>query len=470
MARRSLTRRAFLRFSAFGVVGGLLAACAPKAPAAQEAPTSAPAGATEAPVATAVPQATAAPATGKVTLRWLDWADQDDVIKLAIDRFHEKYPDVTINFEPIDEVGDKQLSQMISGTAPDVLTGWDGPSYMWAEVGQLLDLNPLVERDLTKEQIADFYEYQWNGLIYPGTKIRMGLPYYPWTYLYYYNKDALDEAGIPHPAKGWTVNDYSAMLEKLTVKDSSGKVTRWGGIESCYDPFRFQLWMHIFGGRAVDPNDWTQCVISSDQSKAAMEWHRQRIWDTNTLAQQLQTEKKAGLDLLAQKMVATTAQGNGDMLSLLRDPPSFKWAVAAPPVGPSGKMCGEAAIDNWGIWKGSKATDMAWEFIKLLALSDEIQLAVAAIWANPPNRKSIVPRYKQKVKELYPQVEDDQLDPQTDLILGGTISIREMFRKEKATGELLNPVLEKIFLVGDTPVSAVDAVCAQITELNRKQD
>ncbi len=470
MAQKGLTRRAFLRFSAFGIASGLLAACAPKAPAVQGPPTSVPAEATAAPEATAIPEATAAPSTEAVTLRWLDWADQDDIIKMAQDAFKEKYPNVTVNWEPIDEVGDKQLQQMISGTAPDILTGWDGPSYMWAEVDQLLDLNPLVDRDLTKEQVADFFPYQWNGLVHPATKIRMGLPYYPWTYLYYYNKEALAEAGIPNLAKGWTVDDYSAMLEKLVTKDSSGKITRWGGVEACYDSFRFQLWMHIFGGRAVDPNDWTQCVLSSEQSKAAMEWHRERIWDTNTLAQRLQVENKAGLDLLAMGQVVITGQGNGDMLALLQNPPGFEWAVAAPPVGSSGKNCGESTIDNWGIWKGTKAPDVAWEFLKLLALTDEIDLAIAALWGNPPNRISIVPGFKDRVKELYPQVQDDQLDPQTELILGGDVAVSEHFKKEKATEELLAPVLEQIFTVGDTPVSAIDAVCEQITELNRKEE
>ncbi len=128
--------------SAFGVAGAFLAACEPKAPAVQEPPTSVPAGATAAPEATAVPGATAAPSTEAVTLRWLDRADQDNIIKMAQDAFKARYPNVTINYEPIDDVGDKQLQQMIPGTAPDIITGWDGPSYMWAEVGQLLDLSP----------------------------------------------------------------------------------------------------------------------------------------------------------------------------------------------------------------------------------------------------------------------------------------------------------------------------------------
>ncbi len=116
----------------------------------------------------------------------------------------------------------------------------------------------------------------------------MGLPTYVWTYLYYHNKDMLDEAGVPHPKKGWMVDDYGAALDKLTKKDASGKVTRWGGIENLYSPERIQLWLLMFGGREVDPDDWTHCVISSDQSKAAMEWHRHRPWDTNVLAQAMQ--------------------------------------------------------------------------------------------------------------------------------------------------------------------------------------
>ncbi len=468
--RNRLTRRGFLRLSALGAIGGLLAACAPQAPATKEAPTSAPAEGTALPEATAVPEPTAAPAAEPIELRWLDWGDQDDIIKMAQDTFKAKHPNVTINYEPIgDEWGDKQLAQMVSGTAPDILAGGDDPSYMWAEKDQLLDLNPLVDRDLSKEQIADFFEYQWNGLIHPSKKIRMGLPYYPWVYQYYYNADAFDEAGLAYPTKTWTIDDYSMMLEKLTKKDASGQITRWGGQENCYGTFRFQVWLHIFGATMVDPQDWTRCAMSSQEGKAALEWHRHRLWDTNTLVQALQIERKSGLDVLATEKVAIQAQGSGDLLTLLTDPPKFNWSTANPPIGPTGKPTGVGTIDNWGIWAKTKGPEMAWEFVKYLTFDDDIQMAISSLWGNPANRKSLLPKFKEALKQQYPQVKDDQVDPQVDQLTGGYITAREKFKLSVASDQILQPALEKIFIVGDSPVSIIDAVCEEITALNQKE-
>ncbi|MGQ9553664.1 MAG: extracellular solute-binding protein [Anaerolineae bacterium] len=457
-----LSRRRFLSTMtlaiSYGAATAALSACQP-----------APTAATQAPAAEAT-ATTAPPVTeGEVVIRWLDWSDQDDIINAAIARLKEIHPNVTVNFEPIgDQWGDKQLTQMVSGNAPDVLTGNDETSYKWAERDQLLDLNPLVERDITAEQIADFFEYQWNGLIYPGNKIRMGIPYYTWVYQYYFNMDAFDEAALQYPKAGWTLDDYSLALEKLTLKDDSGNITRWGGRDGSYDPFRFALWAHIFGGNLVNPKDWTECVVSSDETKQAFEWHRKRLFDDNTLIQQAQFGQLSLVDTLATGKVAILGEGNGNEGVLLNNPPAFRWACVAPPVGPTGKEEGIGTVDNWGIWKGTKAPEVAWDLVKIVALEDEFQKGFSAIWVATPNRKSLLPAFKESVKAKYPDATDEQIDPQLDLLNSGNVKIGEQFKKHKASTELLVPAMEKILFVGDAGVEILDAVCEEITALNRE--
>ena len=470
IGRSMLTRRELLRTGTLAAAGAALAACgATPAPAATA--TTAPAAEGEATAAPAEAVATSAPPAteGAVTIRWLDWSDQDEVNNAAIKSFTEKHPNVTVNFEPIgDQWGDKQLTQMVSGNAPDVLTGNDETSYKWAEKGQLLDMNPLVERDITAEQIADFFEYQWTGLVYPDAGIRMGLPYYVWTHQYYYNMDAFDEAGLAYPKAGWKIEDLDMILAKLTTKDASGKVTRWGGLDTAaFSTFRINLWLHIFGGDMVDANDWTQCVISSKESKEAIEWHWHRIWDTNTLIQMTQLGTLANLDPFGTGKVAIQGEGNGVESMLFDNPPKFKWACVAPPVGPAGKPIGIGALDNWSVWRGSKDPEMAWEFAKSLALGDEFQLGFAARWASPPNRKSLLPKFKDAVKTKYAVATDEQIDPQIELFNSGAMQLNRQFKQHKASLELITPALEKILQVGDGKVDILDSVCEQVTALNR---
>jgi len=475
IGRSMLTRRELLRTGALAAAGAALAACGATPAPAATATTAPAAEATTAPAAeatatTEVVATSAPPATEQeVTIRWLDWSDQDDIINAAIARLKEKYPNVTANFEAIgDQWGDKQLTQMVSGNAPDLLTGNDETSYKWAEKKQLLDLNPLVERDVTAEQIADFFEYQWNGLVYPGDKSRMGLPYYTWVYQYYFNMDAFDEAALEYPKAGWTLEDYSLALEKLTKKDDSGNVTRWGGRDGSYDPFRFALWAHIFGGNLVNPSDWTECAVSSDQTKQAFEWHRKRLWDDNTLVQQAQFAQLNLIDTLATEKVAILGEGNGNEGVLIMNAPKFKWACVAPPVGPTGKAEGIGTVDNWGIWKGTKAPDVVWDLAKIVALEDDFQKAFAALWVATPNRRSLLPGFKESVKAKFPDATDEQLDPQLELLSGGSVKIGEQFKQHKASTELLIPAMEKILQVGDAGVEILDSVCEEITALNRE--
>ncbi|MDI7277580.1 MAG: extracellular solute-binding protein, partial [Anaerolineae bacterium] len=361
------------------------------------------------------------------------------------------------------------LTQMISGTAPDILNGNDYCCYIWAERKQLVDLNPLVERDLTKEQISDFFDHHWQGLVYPGTGIRMGIANYAWVYQYYFNKDAFDQAGLSYPKTGWTVDDMSAALEALTKRDASGKVTRWGGGDAVYNAARIQLWLRIFGGYLVDPGDWTHCVLDSDESKQALEWHRHRIWDANSLVQSIQVADYQSLDNLALGTVAIQGECNGVLYSLLGEPPGFRWGTVAPPAGRNGQTITQGTIDSYMIWTGSKAKDIAWEFVKLLTVEDDFQLATSALWGCTPNRKSLLPRFVDAVRQEYPDVEDDQIQPQVDMLLDAQVTLRAQFKRQKASEELIAPVLEKIFIVGDTPVTAVGALAEEVTALNREQ-
>ena len=117
----------------------------------------------------------------------------------------ERLPNIQIEFEPLsDGFEDKTLAMMVAGTAPDVITGWGPVFRKWAEKGQLLDLQPFVDRDLSAEDLADFHQWQWDGMVTKDTKIRFAVPYYINLIVLYYNKAAFDEAGVAYPDNDWT--------------------------------------------------------------------------------------------------------------------------------------------------------------------------------------------------------------------------------------------------------------------------
>ena len=302
-----------------------------------------------------------------------------------------------------------------------------------------------------------------------ATRRAWASPYYVGIHQYYFNMDAFDEAGLDYPKAGWTVDDYSVALEKLVQKDDSGTITRWGGMETTYNNVgRLQLWMNIFGGEIVDPDDWTHCVISSEESKAAFEWHRKRLWDDNTLIQVSQLGELGNLDPLATGKVGIQGEGNGSEGLFLASAPGFRWACAAPPTGPAGEPVGNGTCDNWGIWKGSKAPDVVWDLMKIVALEDEFQLGFAALWVATPNRKSLLPKFKEMVKQAYPDATDEQIDPQIEQLTGGTVRQRRQFKQHKASLEILQPAIQQILITGTAGPEVLDAACEEVTALNRE--
>ena len=141
---QSISRRQFLS----GVAGlgatAILAACA--APAAPSATSG----------------GAAAPSQAKVTLRW-DVSDATDVPamldmgKKAAALFAQKFPNIEVVPEPPpDNAAQQILTQMIAGNAPDVIGYCCDTLPFWAQKKQLVDLTPFVDKDMTKEQIADY--------------------------------------------------------------------------------------------------------------------------------------------------------------------------------------------------------------------------------------------------------------------------------------------------------------------------
>lgn len=136
--------------------------------------------------------------------------------------FRERNPGVELNAEEL--LGDtegrtKYLLQCREGTQPDV-TQLDG---FWvaefAAVGCTRPLDDLLPKELLDDYFDAFkvvYQGQVHALI-PGTAFNSML---------WYRTDLLEEAGLEGPPQDW--DQLKEYAEKLTVKDESGNVVRYG--------------------------------------------------------------------------------------------------------------------------------------------------------------------------------------------------------------------------------------------------
>jgi multiple sugar transport system substrate-binding protein len=206
------------------IVSLLLAACGKT----EELPTSTPVPATPVP-ATPVP---ATPEVGEepTTVLFAVGDFERPLYESLIESFEEANPDIRVRLVSINEVLGLDL---LGGEAPDDV--WQrlasqadvinaGADWEAVQQGLVRDLTPLIQAD-PNFQRDDFYpgvleSNQRDG----GT---WSLPTRVMYRLIFFDKDALDEAGVSYPEPGWGWDDFLATAKALTVREG-GKVTRWG--------------------------------------------------------------------------------------------------------------------------------------------------------------------------------------------------------------------------------------------------
>ena len=248
---KKFSRRDFLSMAGVAAGAAFLAACAPQATAAPGVPAApaAPA-ATNAPAATQPTQAPAAP-SGSVDLVYWDNNAFDVYQKPWDEKFpaliKEKIPNAKLTIVHAQD-GDKFLPAINAGTPPDVFFTWDqsGKVGSWINGGLLLPLDDMMAADALTADL--FPSGMLDQASYGGKTY--GIPMLADAFQLWWRPDLMKAAGFTDPPK--TIEDFWAMGEKLTTKDSSGKITRLGAMMPA--GWDVLSWCVSFGGQIWDPN------------------------------------------------------------------------------------------------------------------------------------------------------------------------------------------------------------------------
>jgi multiple sugar transport system substrate-binding protein len=352
--------------------------------------------ATATPPASGPAPATGAPASGEpvasggyngppVTIEYSIWGDPQEITsQTAIaNAFHAANPLITVspNVSDWDAYWDKLQTGLAGGAAPDVFA-MDGPlfpDYQSRDV--LLDLKPYIDRDgydlsqLTEQGVADFTTA--GG--------QFGLPRDLNVIVLYYNKAMFDAAGIPYPDDTW---DWAKLVEvgKQLTKDDNGDgtVDQWGFYTETTDMENFWLsavWQN--GGDVLAP-DGKSTVLGTDQAAGGIQFVQDLIWKDKIMADPALFAETG--DAFEQGKAAMEA--NGSWLVPTHLAAGIDLGIAPLPKGPAGRF---TSVNPTGavVYKGSKAPDAAWEFVKYLA-SPAAQEQLMTLKASLPVSKEVL--------------------------------------------------------------------------------
>ncbi len=295
----------------------------------------------------------AAPAEAQKKLAVLTWniPYYEDGFKKWVAEFNKKHRDITI--ERLDKKGTEwstfYQTQVVAGTAPDIIDVQGGLWLEYAAKGGLVDLTEYLKRDqdYTKRIYPEFLRsWVYNGRNY-------GAPLYISKTLLFYNKLMFKEAGLTDLSK-----DFNQVLEyarKMTKGEKSGFMTL---------NFDWLYWP-LFAMNGVE-------LLTPDLKKAAFNTPK-ALQVVETLAKATQEGAINKISWTGRWVEPNGAFASGKVGMLHAHAPAFLWFKSQAP-WVSEETVGAAHLPGgWStpnshamlISKSTKNPEAAWDFVKI---------------------------------------------------------------------------------------------------------
>ena len=207
------------------------------------------------------------------TITWCSWGSDAEIEynQKMSELFMQTHPGTTVIFEGINDSYDTTVeTRYIGGQSYDVIYGHPSTLLKWAQEGMLMDISDVYAEneflwDETKymTNIYDLFQYQGK---YFGTVAGAD------TFVLFYNKNKLDEAGLPYPTKDTTWEELADMARKTTIRDEDGAPISLG-LASSYGYYSFFPILYAHGGKMLDDmNNPTKVVFNSPETIEALKW------------------------------------------------------------------------------------------------------------------------------------------------------------------------------------------------------
>jgi len=301
--------------------------------------------------------------SGELTIMGWGGGDELQARKQATKVFEKLYPDVKVHeiWLPADSVDQKLDAALAAGNAADVIMmspDWKGLRTKWFE-----DLNPYLEKD--KIDVADFTPGADDGYVDPDGK-REGMPTTESDFMFAYNKEIFDKAGVPYPTNDWTWDDFKNVSEKVSsgsgAKRTYGIVSHW----------ILQSFASLPYGGTPYNSDWTKQTIDDPKTIKALE-----LFADLVKSKELPDDAASKSIPMDQMFVSGKAAmyplglfEAGEIAKKIGN--NFKWGIVLPPKDPNGKNTNIKFQTGFALNKASKNKKAAWAYIKTISMNKEV--------------------------------------------------------------------------------------------------
>jgi multiple sugar transport system substrate-binding protein len=305
---------------------------------------------------------------------WSGAPDLNRAQAAQVKRFNDSHPNIVV--ERSDIVFGDFIQLLLQGAAagelPDIAL-IDNPNFHgFTALGVLADLSDKIK---AWGQADKYFPGHWATTIYGG--VNYGVPVFSNCLAWWVNSDLIKTAGVKTPT---TWDELKEAAKALTTKDRYALAV--AGIHNEEGAFQFLAFLWSAGSDLATLNDeggqaalqlWVDLVKNGYMSKGILGW-----------------DQGAAKDEFGNGRAAMMLNGPWMIPSMKKDYAQVNWEV-----GPIPKLKVVSSIlggENYGIAKGSKNIDAAWEYIA---------------WTQEPDN------YKQFLKEagMFPSRSDVAEDP-----------------------------------------------------------
>lgn len=326
-----------------------------------------------------------APAAGEtVEIRYQLWdSAQQPAYQACADAFQQEHATIKVKVEQLgwDDYWSGIQTGFVAGTAPDVFTNHLAKYPEFAEKGQIVDIQPLVDRDKVDTTIylsglADLWTREGK---------RYGLPKDWDTIAVFYNKQMLADAGIdPKVMADWTWNaqdggSFEETIAKLTLDENGNN-----GLSPDFDKTKVKQYGFVpqGAGGGYGQTQWSSFAASNGFKFQDNVWGTKFYYDDPKLAETIGWYAGLGLGkgyaplptdinsmgagtLFQSGKAAMTTDGSWQIKGYIENS-SFEVGFGLLPVGPAGRKSMFNGLAD-SIFVGTKHLEESWEWVKFLA-------------------------------------------------------------------------------------------------------
>jgi multiple sugar transport system substrate-binding protein len=296
--------------------------------------------------------------------------EEADARQRVVDAFQRSHPDIKVRTLLS---GGNPLQHMsiycAGGKCPDVLMAWELTYAELAARGVLLDLNTMLAQDnafaahLKADSISSLYQtFTFDGGQY-------ALPEQWSGNFLFYNKRLFTDAGVrPPPGRWdqpWSFGEFLDTAKALTQRDRSGRVSRWGYVDSWVASYSAGLFGMNNGAPWSTPrmnpthlNFDDQAFLEGIQFYADLA-RKHKVAPTSSDTQSMST-----MDLFTSGRAAMALGGHWRWQTVARAE-NLDFDITVLPTGPRARAArSNIGTTGLGIAASSRRKQQAWEFVK----------------------------------------------------------------------------------------------------------